>query len=134
MSSDSPTVIVLAGPNGAGKTTSSKSLLAETLGVFTYVNADVIAQGLAGVAPETAALEAGRIMHRRLRELAERRVDFAFETTLAAKTYGPWLKELKASGYYFHLTYFWLANVDVAISRVAARVRSGGHDIPESTI
>lgn len=129
-----PTVVVLAGPNGAGKTTASRSLLAETLGVLTFVNADVIARGLSGFNPETASVEAGRIMLDRLRQLAEARADFAFETTLSGRYQAAWLGELKQSGCEVRLFYFWLASADLAVQRVAVRVANGGHDIPEPTI
>jgi ABC-type cobalamin/Fe3+-siderophores transport system ATPase subunit len=72
MSGTSPNVIVLAGPNGAGKTTAARTLLAQTLKVMTYVNADVIAQGLAGFDPDSAAIEASRIMLERLHALPTR--------------------------------------------------------------
>src|SRR5258708_7314114 len=117
--SSSPTAIVLGGINGAGKTTSSRSLLANTLKVMTFVNADVIAQGLSGFNPEAAALRAGRIMLEQLDELAVQRANFAFETTLAGKTYASWLNSLRESGYKVHLFYFWLSSVEMAIERVA---------------
>jgi predicted ABC-type ATPase len=134
MSESSPNVIVLAGPNGAGKTTAARTLLAETLEVTTYVNADVIAQGLAGFDPASAAIEASRIMLERLYRLAEQRGDFAFETTLAGRSYVPWLRELRNKGYLVNLVYFWLESPDLAVARVVDRVRLGGHDIPEATI
>jgi predicted ABC-type ATPase len=93
-----PRIIILAGPNGAEKTTSSRALLADTLSVTTYVNADTIAQGLSGFSPESSALEAGRIMLCRLRELGREGVDFSFETTLAARTFVKWLRELQQAG------------------------------------
>jgi predicted ABC-type ATPase len=127
-------VIVLAGPNGAGKTTASRSLLAETLGVMTFVNADVIAQGLSGFDPASAAIEASRIMLARLHALADQRVSFAFETTLAARTLAGWLGGLGQTGYRVELFYFWLASADVAVNRVAVRVSAGGHAVPEATI
>jgi predicted ABC-type ATPase len=129
-----PTVIALGGPNGAGKTTAARSLLAETLNLLTFVNADVIAQGLAGFNPESVGLEAGRIMLERLHELAAERASFAFETTLAGRYYAGWLKSLRQSGYRVHLVYFWLASADLAAARVAERVRMGGHNVPEDTI
>ena len=129
-----PTAIVLGGINGAGKTTASRSLLANTLKVLTFVNADVIAQGLSGFDPNSAAVEASRIMLERLRELAERRANFAFETTLAARSYAKWLRELSATGYAVRLFYFWLGSADAAVARVAQRVRMGGHAVPEETI
>src|ERR1700722_19285080 len=94
-----PNVIVLAGSNGAGKSTAARTLLAETLKLMTFVNADVIAQGLAGFDPDSAAMKAGRIMLDQLRELAEQRADFAFETTLAGRAYAPWLRDLRQTGY-----------------------------------
>jgi predicted ABC-type ATPase len=129
-----PTVIVLAGVNGAGKTTASRSLLANTLKVMTFVNADVIAQGLSGFDPGAAALRAGRIMLEQMAELAAQRANFAFETTLAGRGYASWLNSLRATGYAVHLFYFWLNNVEMAIARVATRVKKGGHHVPEATI
>ena len=130
----SPRVIVLGGPNGAGKTSSSRKLLAETLKVLPYVNADVIAQGLSGFAPESVAWEASRIMLERLHALANRRETFALETTLAGRSYFQWLRSLRESGYQVNLYYFYLSNADLALQRVALRVQRGGHSIPESTI
>ena len=129
-----PVVIVLAGSNGAGKTTASRSLLANTLKVMTFVNADVIAQGLSGFDPGAAAVRAGRIMLVQLKELAAQRANFAFETTLAGRTYASWLDSLRDSGYRVHLFFFWLNSPDLAVARVAARVKRGGHDIPATTI
>jgi predicted ABC-type ATPase len=102
--------------------------------VTEFVNADTIARGLSGFQPEAVAIEAGRIMIRRLRELAEQRANFAFETTLASRTFAPWIADLGRSGYAFHLVYLWLPSADMAIARVAGRVRSGGHHVPEETI
>jgi predicted ABC-type ATPase len=129
-----PTAIILAGSNGAGKTTSSRTLLAKLLEVMSFVNADAIAQGLSGFDPEGVAFEASRIMLERLHALAEKREDFAFETTLAARTYAPWIRQLRENGYAVHLFYFWLTSPDLAVARVAERVRLGGHHIPEQTI
>jgi len=130
----SPTVIVLGGINGAGKTTAARSLLANTLHVMTFVNADVIAQGLSGFDPNAAAMRAGRIMLEQLDELAAERANFAFETTLAGRGYARWLNSLRESGYKVHLFYFWLNSTETAIARVAARVKKGGHHVPEATI
>lgn len=129
-----PDVIVIAGPNGAGKSTLAPHLLRDGLGIFEYVNADTIAQGLSAFAPETAAIEAGRIMLHRLKELAKQREDFAFETTLATRSYAKWLPTLRPKGYHVHLVFLWLNSPGLAIERVAERVRVGGHDIPEETI
>jgi predicted ABC-type ATPase len=130
----SPTIIVLGGVNGAGKTTASRSLLANTLKVMTFVNADVIAQGLSGFDPDAAAIRAGRIMLEQLKELAAQRANFAFETTLAGKIHASWLNSLRGSGYAVHLFYFWLNDVEMAFARVATRVRKGGHRVPDAAI
>ncbi len=134
MPSPRPNVIMLAGPNGAGKTTSSRSLLKGVLDVTTFVNADIIAQGLAGFDPESAAWEASRIMLERLDDLAEKRQDFAFETTLAARSYVPRIEKWRSEGYVLQLYYFWLPSADLAVQRVADRVEQGGHHVPEETV
>jgi len=134
MSEENPHVIVIAGPNGAGKSTTAPMLLKGTLGVTEFVNADVIAQGLSAFQPESAAFHAGRVMLERLHYLAKERVDFAFETTVASRSFAPWIAKLKQSGYTFHLVFLWLPSADFAVARVAERVRMGGHDVPEETI
>src|SRR5438105_524332 len=133
MGEAAPTVIVLGGPNGAGKTTCARTLLVDTLNLLTFVNADVIAQGLAGFDPEGSAIEAGRIMLRHLRHLAKQRADFAFESTLAGRHHARWLQSLREVGYEIHLIYFWLESADLAVARVVERVCGGGHSVPENT-
>jgi predicted ABC-type ATPase len=125
---------VIAGPNGAGKSTAAPSLLRDTLAVSEFVNADVIAQGLSAYDPQATAIMAGRFMLERIHELADRRLSFAFETTLASRSFAPWIGKLLTGGYHLHLVFFWLPNEDFACARVAARVQSGGHSVPEDTI
>jgi predicted ABC-type ATPase len=132
--SDQPVVAVLAGINGAGKTTASQRILHDALKIPVFVNADTIARGLNAINVEAEAIKAGRIMLDHLRELAAKRQSFAFETTLSARTYASWLGSLKESGYAVHLFYYWLRSPELAIARVANRVRAGGHHIPADTI
>ena len=127
-------VVILAGPNGAGKSTTAPSLLKGLLEVDDFVNADVIAQGLSGFAPQAVALEAGAIMLQRLRALVQAHGSFAFETTMASRSYAPWLRQLIETGYRVHLVFLWLSSPDLAVQRVAQRVRMGGHTVPEATI
>jgi len=129
-----PNVVVLAGPNGAGKSTTGPALLRDTLGITEFVNADTIAQGLSAFAPEGAAIEAGRVMLRRIHELAEGRTDFAFETTLASRTFASWLADLREEGYRVHVIFLWLPSASFAVDRVAGRVRMGGHNVPEDVV
>lgn len=132
--SRNPEIIIIGGPNGAGKSTTAPSLLHGALGVSEFVNADTIAVGLSAFHPEGAALQAGKIMLRRLRGLAEARKTFAFESTLSGRTYVRWLRSLKENGYKVHILFFWLSSADLAVARVAERVRMGGHDVPEKDI
>lgn len=130
-----PNVIVIAGPNGAGKSTLAPALLRDTFDILEFVNADTIAEGLSAFAPEDASFDAGRVMLGRLRELAAAEKNFAFETTLATRFYAAWLRGLQTkSDYRVSIVFLWLRNVDLAIARVAARVKIGGHSIPEETI
>src|SRR5712691_6388121 len=101
-------VVVLAGPNGAGKSTTAPFLLRDSLAVAEFVNADRIAQGLSAFNPEMVAIEAGRLMLARLDELARRRETFAFETTLASRSFAPWLRARRADGYDVYLIFLWL--------------------------
>lgn len=129
-----PNVIVISGANGAGKSTLAPHLLRDTFGITEYVNADTIALGLSAFAPERAAIEAGRIMLKRLDELAASGKDFAFETTLASRSYVRRLKEVQTRGYKVSLIFLWLSDADLAVSRVSERVKVGGHDVPEAVI
>lgn len=129
-----PQVIILAGPNGAGKTTAARGLLHDYLKLGEFVNADTIAAGLAAFAPERAAFAAGRIMLERLHELVVQRADFAFETTMASRTFAPWLRTLREDGYEVQVVFLWLRSSKLAVQRVRKRVKQGGHDVPVETI
>jgi predicted ABC-type ATPase len=129
-----PSLVVLAGPNGAGKSTLAPWLLKGTLGVSEFVDADVIARGISGFDPERAAFAAGRVMLARVRALAEQRVSFGFETTLASRSFAPWIARLRRAGYEVHLVFLALPAAEVAVRRVAERVRMGGHSVPETTV
>jgi predicted ABC-type ATPase len=129
-----PNLILLAGPNGAGKSTAAPDLLHDALHVDEFVNADVIARGLSAFNPESAALDAGRVMLSRLHELGRQRKNIAFESTLASRTFAPWIRELRKTGYRFHLFYFWLPTPEMCVNRVRERKSLGGHFVPADTI
>lgn len=129
-----PLVVVLAGPNGSGKTTAAPRVLRDRLHVSEFVNADTLARGLSGFNVESVAFDAGRLMLRRLNQLAEQRADFAFETTLSSRTFVPFLRKLIDSGYRAHLAFFWVPSPELNTFRVADRVRRGGHFIKEEDI
>jgi predicted ABC-type ATPase len=129
-----PHAVIVAGPNGAGKSTLAPQLLVGEFDVPTYVNADVIAQGLSGFDPASAAIQAGRIMLSRLEDLRRERADFALETTLSGLSLRNTVARLLSDGYAVHLLYLWLSNPDASSGRVQARVRMGGHSIPEDAL
>lgn len=134
MRSRTPKVVVIAGPNGAGKTTVAEDIVGRVFGIPEFVNADVIAQGLSGFSPDAVAVRAGRIMLGRLKELAAAGQDFAFETTLASRSFAPMLRSWQAHGYECQLVFVWLSNPLLAEERVRGRVARGGHDIPTPVI
>jgi predicted ABC-type ATPase len=127
-------VIIIAGPNGAGKTTFAREFLPNEAGCPVFVNADLIAAGLAPFAPETAAMHAGRLMLQELARHFAARESFAFETTLAGRGYVHHIRAWQAAGYRVKLIFLQLDSPEEAIARVAQRVRQGGHTIPQETI
>ena len=120
---------IIGGCNGAGKTTASFTVLPDLLNCYEFVNADEIAKGLSPFRPESVAIEAGRLMLHRIDELMNQRVDFAFETTLAASLHLRAIAKAQALGYRVHLLFFWLESVELAQQRVQSRVKEGGHSI-----
>ena len=125
---------IIAGCNGAGKTTASFSILPKILDCKEFVNADEIAKGISPYQPEKVAFEAGRIMLSRIDELFKNQESFAFETTLATKSYKQKIKFAKANNYYTSLLFFWLKTPELAKERVKVRVKEGGHNIPLDVI
>tara|TARA_R110002049_G_C8983073_1_gene548459 strand:- start:211 stop:786 length:576 start_codon:yes stop_codon:yes gene_type:complete len=125
---------VIAGCNGAGKTTASYTILPEILNCDEFVNADEIAKGLSPFRPEKAGIQAGRLMLQRIKSLISKGQDFAFETTLATKSYKNLVTDAQANGYSVILIFFYLSSQDLAVKRVETRVKEGGHDIPEKVI
>jgi predicted ABC-type ATPase len=127
-------IIIIAGPNGAGKTTFAREFLPNEANCTIFINADLIAAGLAPFAPETAAIKAARLMLGEIEANVKAGYSFAFETTLAGKAYAKHIVDWKKSGYHITLFFLSLPNAEFAIERVAARVAGGGHHIPEPTI
>ena len=129
-----PNLYIIAGCNGAGKTTASYTILPEILHCKEFVNADEIARGLSPFQPEAVAIQAGKIMLQRIKELITLNKDFAIETTLTTLSYKQTINKAKEKGYKVTLIFFWLNDVNLAIKRVESRVLDGGHNIPEETI
>ena len=125
---------IISGCNGAGKTTASYSVLPKMLDCLEFVNADEIARGLSPFNPESVAIEAGRLMLQRIEDLLAKDETFAIETTLATKSYINLVRRAQAKGSRVNVLFFWLRTPELALQRVAERVASGGHNIPEEIV
>jgi predicted ABC-type ATPase len=123
-------IIIIAGPNGAGKTTFAREFLPLEASCPRFINADLIAAGLSPFAPETAALKAGRLMLEEIQECVNHGQSFAFETTLSGLAYLKRIRSWQESGYHVSLFFLSLPHVDIAIERVAERVKQGGTTFP----
>lgn len=128
--SKAPRCIIIAGPNGAGKTTFAREFLPREAGILHFVNADLIAAGLSPLKPELAAFTAGRLLLSELDRLAAARVDFAFESTLSGLSYAGRLRRWRKSGFRVEIVFLKLASVQLALRRIANRVKQGGHNVP----
>lgn len=123
-------IYIIAGPNGSGKTTFAKKFMPNYAKCPNFVNADLIAQGISPFVPRLATIKAGRIVLEQIHELADKGLDFAFETTLAGKSYIPFLDNLKNKDYSINLFFLWISHAELALARIKERVAEGGHDVP----
>jgi predicted ABC-type ATPase len=129
-----PRCIIIAGPDGAGKTTFAREFLPKDTDIVHFVNADLIASGLSALRPEIAAVTAGRVFLAELDRLARGRTSFAFETTLSGRVYAGRLRRWKAAGYRIEIMYLRIDSPQLALRRIAARVRQGGHNVPRHDV
>jgi len=127
-------ILIIAGPNGAGKTTFAREFLPNEAACPVFINADLIAAGLSPFAPELAALKAGRLMLEAMSELEERGESFAFETTLSGLAYAQRIPQWQAAGYHVSMFFLGLPLPEIAMARVAERVRQGGHFVPDDVV
>jgi len=129
-----PRCLLIAGPNGAGKTTFAREYLPNDVRVLNFVNADLIATGLSPLKPELAAIAAARLMLGEIDRLTELRADFAWESTLSGLTYAKRIRSMKQVGYHVEIIYLKLASPQLALRRIASRVRQGGHNVPKADV
>lgn len=127
-------VYIITGPNGSGKTTFASKFLPDYIKCPNFVNADLIAQGLSPFSPRSAAIKAGKLVLQQIHEFANSGVDFAFESTLAGKSYVNLFKDLNRKGYKLHLFFLWIPDAELAIARIKDRVAEGGHNVPANDI
>lgn len=127
-------VYIIAGPNGSGKTTFARKFLPIHAKCQNFINADLIALGLSPFSPQVAAMKSGRLVLEQIKSYAEKEIDFAFETTLAGKTYLRHFKILKKKEYHLHLFFLWIPSAELALARIKGRVAEGGHNVPETDV
>ena len=127
-----PTLYIIAGPNGVGKTTFADRYLPDEAKQLEFVNADLIARGLSPYDPEAVAIEAGKVMLRRVRELISHRTGFTWETTMSGRSAVGWLRQAREAGYDLKAYFLWVRNPETTIRRIRQRVVEGGHDIAEN--
>jgi predicted ABC-type ATPase len=130
----SPRCIIIAGPNGAGKTTFAREFLPKVAGTIHFVNADLLAAGLSALKPEIAALTAGRVFLAELDRLASTHDSFAFETTFSGRSYLARISNWKRLGYRLEIAYLKIDSPRIALKRIAARVKQGGHGVPREAV
>ena len=129
-----PTLYIIAGPNGVGKTTFADRYLPDEAKQLEFVNADLIARGLSPYDPQSATIEAGKILLRRVRELIARRVGFSWETTMSGKTAIRWLRQARTAGYVLKTYFLWVRDPEITLRRIRYRVAEGGHNIAEDVV
>lgn len=127
-------IVIIAGPNGAGKTTFAREFLPREAACPDFINADLIAAGLSPLAPERAAVRAGRLMLEEIKRRVRAGESFAFETTLSGRLYARLIPNWRAAGYRVKLIFLQLPSADLAIARIHARVAQGGHYVPDETV
>ena len=129
-----PKLYIIAGPNGAGKTTFAKEFLPNHAKCSNFVNADLIALGLSPFTPSQVSIRAGKLLLAEIDKFIERKVDFAFESTLAGKAYVNLIKEAKAKEYFVHIVFLWIPSDVLAKERIKQRVKQGGHHVPDADV
>ena len=131
MAEEKPELVIVAGPNGAGKTTFITTYLPEFTNIREFVNADMIAKGISPFDPDAGMIEAGRIEIARIQQFSEERKSFAVESTLSGKSATEWIADARTYGFFVKLFYIYISSSELSIERIAARVRAGGHNIPD---
>jgi predicted ABC-type ATPase len=127
-------IVIVAGPNGAGKTTFAREYLPGEAACANFINADLIAAGLAPFNPAGAAVQAGRLMILEMRRYLRQDESFAFETTLAGRSYALHIRDWQSAGYRVELIFLSLRSIRLAIARVRNRVAQGGHHVAASVV
>ncbi len=131
-----PRLFVLAGTNGAGKSSSGGAMI-RACGAQ-YFNPDEAAARIRQAQPHLSVTQANSAAwhegKRLLQHAIAQRLDHNFETTLGGQSFARLLKQAAEAGHEVRIWYVGLASPEHHLARVKARVRKGGHDIPEADI
>lgn len=128
-----PNLVIVAGPNGAGKSTVADFLITNR-SIDNYINADVIAKGMAVSENSGSDIMAGRVLLNAIETSLDKGQSFAFESTMAGSSWRKLLKDARTKGYEITICYVAVDSVDTALIRIRQRVAEGGHNIPNSTV
>jgi predicted ABC-type ATPase len=132
---DQPTLYLFGGCNGAGKTTFARAYLtAKFSKPLRFLNADEIARGLSPLSPERIALKAGKLLLSEIDHCLKHRETFGLESTLSGHAQANILKHAKSLGYRIEIVFLWIPSPQLAIRRIAQRVKKGGHHVPSEDV
>ena len=124
--------MIVGGPNGSGKTTLALEYADEF--ALPYVGADAIAATMNPPNPAAAQIPAARQFIRTLEEHIAQRRSFVCESTLSGLTIQKFVASARDAGYEISVAFLFVDSADVCVARVAERVRTGGHNVPEADI
>lgn len=127
-----PELIILVGGNGSGKSTYFDLYLKKT--GLPFVNADLIAREIFGKDAEKFSMKAARLAEDARMRLIQRRESFCFETVFSHPSKIDFLAQAKAMEYRIKMIAIYTDNMNLNVARVAQRVKSGGHNVPEEKI
>lgn len=129
-------LFVLAGVNGAGKSSLGGAALQASGAEF--FNPDLAAARLREQQPGLSAEQANGLAwtlgRRGVEKALAEGLTFAFETTLGGASMTRLLLDGARAGAEVNVWYAGLATPELHLRRIAARVRAGGHDIPEAKV
>lgn len=131
-----PRLFVLAGTNGAGKSSIGGAVIRARGGH--YFNPDEAAAAIRHAQPHLSHTQANSAAwhegKRLLQHAIARGLDYNFETTLGGRSFAALLQDAAAKGMEVRVWFVGLASAEHHLARVKARVRKGGHNIPEADI
>ena len=128
-----PRFTLIAGANGSGKSTLTSSN-PEIFASFPILDPDAIARTIQSAVTASTAIAAGRQSLQAAKQMIRSKESFAVETTLSGKNYLQMMLDARDCGFEIVLVYIGTETVDINLVRIANRVLTGGHDVPEADV